>query len=112
MKRSLVLFVVGALAVGVIVVSSAMASSRTSCPNGFFESPVPQTEGKLRELDRIDAGLDAGAYMVQELIDLGNAIDANTDGTFCLKAISNLNGNSGQSWGYFYGARDNDSAAS
>ena len=49
---------------------------------------------------------------MQELIDLGNLIDENDDGTFCLKAISNLRGSSDKNWGYFYRARDNDSAAS
>jgi len=92
--------------------STETASDRTCCSNGFFDWPVPQTEQELRLLPRIDAGLDAGAYTAGELIDLGNAIDANQDGTFCLKAVSNLNGNSDKNWGYFYGAHDNDSAAS
>jgi hypothetical protein len=52
-----------------------------------------------------------------ELIEAGNAIDANDDGVFCLKAVSNLRGNNGahwayfSHWAYFYWARDNDIAA-
>ena len=38
-------------------------------------------------------------------------IDANADGIFCLKAISNLRGSSTKAWEYFYGARDDDTAA-
>jgi hypothetical protein len=38
---------------------------------------------------------------VEELVDLGNLIDGNGDGTFCLKAISNLRGSSDKNWGYF-----------
>ena len=93
---------------------AAAAEHRSSCPNGYFSQAVPQTEAELRELPRLAAGLDAtpAPYTVQELIDLGNLIDGNDDGTFCLKAISNLRGSSDKNWGYFYGARDNDSAAS
>ena len=99
-------------AIVAVTASSAAAGERTSCPNGFFDWTVPQTEQAMRVLPRIDDGLDAGAYTVQQLVDLGNAIDANGDGVFCLKAVSNLNGSSDKNWGYFYGARDNDSAAS
>jgi hypothetical protein len=49
---------------------------------------------------------------VQELIDLGNLIDENDDGTFCLKAVSNLRGASVNQWGFFYMPRDNNTAAS
>lgn len=101
-----------ASAIVAVLASTALASDQTSCPNGYFDWPVPQTEQEMRVLPRINAGLDAGAYTVQQLIDLGNAFDANGDGVFCLKAVSNLNGNSDKNWGYFYGARDNDSAAS
>jgi hypothetical protein len=99
-------------AIVAVMASSAAAGERTSCPNGFFDWTVPQTEQAMRVLPRIDAGLDAGAYTVQQLVELGNAIDANGDGVFCLKAVSNLSGSSDKNWGYFYGARDNDSAAS
>ena len=99
-------------AIVAVMASSAAAGDRTSCPNGFFAWDVPQTEQAMRVLPRIDAGLDAEAYTVQQLVDLGNAIDANGDGVFCLKAVSNLNGISDKNWGFFYGARDNDSAAS
>ena len=36
---------------------------------------------------------------MQELIDLGNLTDENDDGTFCLKAVSNLRGASVNQWG-------------
>ena len=68
MRRAALLVVSAIVAVSA---SSAAASDRTSCPNGFFDWPVPQTEQEMRVLPRIDAGLDAGAYSVQELIDLG-----------------------------------------
>ena len=76
--------------------------------------PLRASEVALRSLPRLNDGLNAvpAPYTVQELITLGNEIDANDDGFFCLKEVSNLRGESFKNWGYFYGARDNDSAAS
>ena len=83
-------------------------------PERLFSRAVPQTVAELSRLPRIAAGLDAtpAPYTVQELIDLGNLIDENDDGTFCLKAVSNLRGASVNQWGFFYMARDNNTAAS
>jgi hypothetical protein len=93
---------------------AAAAEHQSSCPNGYTAHVVPQTEEELRQLPRINAGLNAtpAPYTVQELIDLGNLIDENDDGTFCLKAVSNLRGASVNQWGFFYMARDNNTAAS
>jgi len=102
-------FVLGAF----LAATAAASHHQTSCPNGTFAHPVPQTEEEMRQLPRIAAGLDAdpAPYTVEELRDLGNFIDGNGDGIFCLKAVSNLGGNSGSQWGFFYLARDNDTAA-
>ena len=110
----LAIFLSIVLALTATVVGTAGASPRTSCPNGYFSWPVPQNEAELKVLPRIAAGLEAdpAPYTVGELVALGNLIDANGDGDFCLKAISNLRGSSDGQWGFFYGARDNDTAAS
>lgn len=104
------------LAVTAVVLAPGAAADQhqSSCPNGYTAYAVPQTEAEMRQFPRIAAGLDAtpAPYTVQELRELGNLIDENDDGTFCLKAISNLRGSSDKTWGYFYGARDNDTAAS
>ena len=91
----------------------AAAAEHRSCPNGYFSYDVPQTETEMRQLPRIAKGLNAtpAPYTVQELIDLGNLTDENGDGTFCLKAVSNLAGASANQWGFFYLARDNNTAA-
>jgi len=75
--------------------------------------------GSSKQLDLLGSAGLLGAvavmlkpYTVDELRDLGNQIDANGDGDFCLKAVSNLRGASVTQWGFFYGARDNDTAAS
>lgn len=113
--RQVILFTMVLGVTAVVLASSAAADGlRSSCPNGFTAHSVPQTEAEMRQLPRIAAGLDAtpAPYTVQELVDLGNVIDENDDRVFCLKAISNPRGASDRQWGYFYGARDNDSAAS
>lgn len=92
---------------------AAADQERSSCPNGFTAYAVPGTEAELLDFPRIAAGLaaDPAPYTAQQLLDQGGQIDANADGIFCLKAISNLRGESSKNWGYFYGARDNDTAA-
>lgn len=113
--RRVILFTFVLAVTSVVLASAASADGhRSSCPNGFTAHPVPQSEAEMRQLPRIAAGLDANPapYTVQGLIDLGNLIDENQDGSFCLKAISNLRGASVDQWGFFYGARDNDTAAS
>jgi hypothetical protein len=92
-----------AAAVAVAVPAAAASQHRASCPGGYDTYPVPQSEAELRQLERIDAGLDAdpAPYTVAELLELAQLIDANGDGTFCLKAVSNLRGSSGKKWAHF-----------
>ena len=114
MRRIIIGVVIVGIAVVVVGPGASASEDRSSCPNGFMRYAVPQTEAEMRVFPRIAAGLDAtpAPYTVEELRDLGNQIDANGDGDFCLKAISNLRGQSATQWGFFYGARDNDTAAS
>ena len=98
----------------VLAPGAAADQDLSSCPNGYTAYPVPQTEAALRQFPRIAAGLDAmpAPYTVQDLIDLGNQFDGNDDGTFCLKAVSNLRGSSDKISGYFSRASYPDRAAS
>ena len=114
MRQGILFALVLALTALVLVSNAAADADRTSCPSGFTAYAIPQSEGDLLQFPRIAAGLaaDPAPYTAQELLDLAVLIDANADGTFCLKAISNLRGASIRQWGYFYGARDNDTAAS
>ena len=93
---------------------AAAEADRSSCPNAYTAYAVPRTEAELLQFPRLAAGLEAdpAPYTAQDLIDLGVAIDANADGTFCLKEVSNLGGASFKNWGYFYLGRDNDTSAS
>ena len=111
----LVILLMLVLALTLPLAATAQGAERTSCPNGFDYYPVPDDFEDFGDLGlvRILDGLTAvpPPYTVQELVALGDQIDANNDGSFCLKEISNLRGESFKNWGYFYGARDNDSAA-
>jgi hypothetical protein len=103
MRQVLLVTLVSAVTAVVLASSAAADGHQLSCPNGFTGYAVPQTEAALRQLPRIAAGLDAtpAPYTVQELVELGNLIDENGDGRFCLNAISNLRGSSDKVWGYF-----------
>lgn len=98
----------------VLAPTATPAADRTSCPNGYTSYEVPDTLAELMQLPRIAAGLNANPapYTAEDLIALGAQIDSNGDGIFCLKAVSNLRGESAKNWAYFYAARDNDAAAS
>jgi hypothetical protein len=114
MRQAVILTLVVTLTATVLSATAAGEASRLSCPNGYAIYAVPQTEAAVRQFPRIAAGLDAdpAPYTVADLITSGNAIDENDDGNFCLKDVSNLRGESGKHWGFFYLARDNDASAS
>jgi hypothetical protein len=103
-----------ALALAAFATTARAETPRFSCANGFDPFPIPQTEAELRALPRINAGLNAdpAPYTVADLIAQAADIDANDDGIFCLKAVSNLRGSSGKHWAFFYLAGDNNTAAS
>jgi len=111
MRHGLLSFVV--VGAALLVVSAPAAKERTSCPNGYTAYAIPQTAADLSQFPRIVAGLsaDPAPYTASELITSAAELDANDDGVFCLKAVSNLRGASAEQWGYFYLARDNDTAA-
>ena len=112
MRQAILLSLAFAMTALLLASTAAAEADRSSCPNGFTIHAVPQTEAQMRQLPRIAAGLDADTapYTVAELVALGNLIDENQDGRFCLKDVSNLRGASADQWGFFYLARDNDTA--
>ena len=114
MRQAIILTLVVTLTATVLTATATGQEQRLSCPNGYAIYAVPQSETEVRQFPRIAAGLDANPapYTVDDLITLGNAIDENDDGNLCLKDVSNLRGESGKHWGFFYSARDNDTAAS
>jgi len=114
MRQAIILTLVVTLTATVLTATATGQEQRLSCPNGFAIFAIPQTEAAVRQFPRIAAGLDAdpAPYTVAGLIASANEIDENDDGNFCLKDVSNLRGESGKHWAFFYRARDNDTAAS
>ena len=95
---------VAAVAVGV---NPAAAEPVDGCPPGFGDpGAATLAEGLLQP--RIVHGLTTSVYTVEELTEQFDELDANDDGSICLKAVSNLRGQSVKSWAAFYLADDND----
>ena len=82
-------------------------AAHTGCPPGFSEPGAVTLQAYL-DAPRHAAGLEAGRYTEDDLTVRFGAIDANGNGVICTKAVSNLTGNSGRNWGFFYLAGDDD----
>jgi hypothetical protein len=97
-----------AVAVGMTIVppTNAFAKPSTGCPSGYTD-PGETTFDETLTLPRIITGLAGNVYTVQDLADVFALIDANGDARVCLKAVSNLSGNSGKNLGAFYNGVDN-----
>jgi len=102
---------IATLAAAALVVPAAGASAAppTPCPPGYSTPGLVTSEEGLTQ-PRIRAGLAAGAYTVEDLAAVFDSVDRNGDGLICLKAVSNLSGNSGKNLAYFYNAKDNRSS--
>ena len=90
----------------VVMIASPAGAEPTGCQPGFGDPGAATLEEGLA-LPRIQTGLDQGVYTVAVLTEQFDAIDANNDGRICLKAVSNLEGNSTARHAAFYGAIDN-----
>ena len=93
---------------GVMTTTPAGAEAGTGCDRGYLE-PGAVTLAEGLALPRIAGGLaaDPAPYTVAQLTTLFEAIDGNDDGFICLKAVSQLRGNSSKHHGFFYLADDN-----
>jgi hypothetical protein len=106
-RRATVIATLSAAAL-VVPAVGASAAPPTPCPPGYSTPGLVTPEGGLTQ-PRIQAGLAAGAYTVEDLAAVFESIDKNGDGLICLKAVSNLSGNSGKNLAFFYNGKDNRS---
>jgi hypothetical protein len=92
----------GACVAAVLSISmgSAQAES-TGCTPGFSD-PGVVTLKEFLAAPRHVAGLEAGVYSKRDLTARFDVIDADDDGRICIKAVSNLEGSSGENWRFFY----------
>ena len=87
-----------------IPVTAAQATPKDCVPG--FSVPGAVNLQHYLAAPRHLAGLDAGRYTVPVLTARFDVIDEDDDGVVCLKAVSNLQGNSDENWGFFYLADD------
>jgi hypothetical protein len=96
---------VGVVVSPVVASAASAAPTATGCQPGY-SVPGPATFAETLASPRIVTGLAQGAYTEAELAALFVVIDANGNGSICLKDVSNLRGNSAANHGAFYQAAD------
>jgi hypothetical protein len=95
------------LVVGLSPAASAGGQAGFNCSPGFDIGAVTFEDGI--ELPRIQAGLAAGVYTIEDLATTFQGIDHNGNGLICLKDVGALNGGVAF-WAFFYGAVDDNAA--
>jgi hypothetical protein len=93
------------VAAALLIPSTAAQATPEDCGPGFSEPGAVDLQQYLTAPRHL-AGREAGRYDVPGLAERFHAIDEDDDGVVCLKAVSNLQGNSDKTWGFFYLAGD------
>jgi len=97
------------LILSVAPLSPAMAGGRAGygCPPAFDLGGLTLPE--TLALPRIQAGLAAGAYTVENHTAVFNSVDHNENGVICFQDIAALNGGA-SFWQYFYNVVDDNAS--
>ena len=97
------------LILSVAPLSPAMAGGRAGygCPPAFNLGGLTLLE--TLALPRIQAGLAAGAYTVEDHTAVFNSVDHNENGVICFQDIAALNGGA-SFWQYFYNVVDDNAS--
>jgi hypothetical protein len=105
----LLLAVTCLLVLSVMPVGSALAGGRAGygCPPAFDLGGLTLPE--TLALPRIQAGLAAGAYTVEDHNAVFNSVDHNANGVICFKDVAALNGGA-SIWQYFYNVVDDNAS--
>lgn len=93
------------VAAALLAPMTAAQATPADCVPGFSEPGAVNLQQYLAAPRHL-AGLEAGRYSVPSLTARFDVIDADDDRVVCLKAVSNLQGNSDKNWGFFYLADD------
>jgi hypothetical protein len=96
---------VGVVGSPMVASVASAAPTITGCQPGYGD-PGPATFADTLAAPRIRTGLAQGAYTEADLAALFVVIDANGNGSICLKNVSNLRGNSAANHGAYYQAAD------
>jgi hypothetical protein len=97
------------LILSVAPLSPAMAGGRAGygCPPAFDLGGLTLPE--TLALPRIQAGLAAGAYTMEDHTAVFNSVDHNENGVICFQDIAALNGGA-SFWQYFYNVVDDNAS--
>jgi hypothetical protein len=108
-RRMLLLAVTCLLVLSVMPVGSAAAGGRAGygCPPAFDLGGLTLPE--TLDLPRIQAGLAAGVYTVEDHTAVFNSVDHNDNGVICFQDVAALNGGA-SIWQYFYNVVDDNAS--
>jgi hypothetical protein len=108
-RRTLLLTVACLLVLSGVLLSPAVAGGRAGygCPPAFDLGGLTLQE--TLALPRIQAGLDAGVYTVEEITAVVDFVDHNDNGVICLQDVGALNGGAA-TWQYGYNAVDDNAS--
>jgi hypothetical protein len=108
-RRMLILTAACIFILSVAPLSPALAGGRAGygCPPAFELGGLTLPE--TLALPRIQAGLAAGAYTVEDHTAVFNSVDHNENGVICFQDIAALNGGA-SFWQYFYNVVDDNAS--
>jgi hypothetical protein len=108
-RRTLLLAVTCLLVLSVMPVSPAVAGGRAGygCPPAFDLRGLTLPE--TLDLPRIQAGLAAGVYTMEDHTAVFNSVDHNDNGVICFQDVGALNGGASV-WQYFYNVVDDNAS--
>jgi hypothetical protein len=109
MRRTLILTAACLLVLSVAPLSPAVAGGRAGygCPPAFDLGGLTLPE--TLSLPRIQAGLAAGVYTVEDHTAVFNSVDRNDNGVICFQDVGALNGGA-SIWQYFYNVVDDNAS--
>ena len=112
MRRTLILTTACLLVLSVAPLRPAVAGGRAGygCPPAFDLGGL--TFPETLTLPRIEAGLAAGAYRVEDHTAVFNSVDHNANGVVCFKDVAALNDGAGEAsgWQYLYNLVDDNAS--
>jgi hypothetical protein len=108
-RRTLILTIACLLVLSGALLSPAVAGGRAGygCPPAFDLGGLTLPE--TLTLPRIQAGLDAGVYTVEDHIAVFTSVDHNNNGVICFQDVGALNGGA-SIWQYFYNVVDDNAS--
>jgi hypothetical protein len=90
-----------AITMALVIPGGSAQAEQAGCVPGLSD-PGEVTLAQYLDAPRHVAGLAGRAYTSEQLARRFDGIDADDDGLVCIKAVSNLRGESAKNWAFFY----------